>query len=353
MLYGLFFFGNFTFEVMVGHCANAGVGPNVFCGFNHIDDGVNRQDDTHDADGGTDAGHERQGQEVAAHGDTGITDGSQDGDEEPGNHGANREVKAAVLHEEQGRDQDESSTAVHVDGRADRQDETRYLRMDVEALFCRSQGDRQGAGRALGEQGDGNGRSHLAEDVNRIESTEDEENRQDDEELDEVAAEDDQGVFPQGTDDDASFNLCRQLCRESQDANRQDPEQGPDEGEQDFLQTQEAFQEDSAVFCLRHECQSQTDGSRDEHDRKDIARQERLEHVVRDDRQEVVVIGDFFQFLRDAGNAGIDEVYRQVARCDPEIEDQADGSGTDRRQKRVGDGVGEDTARFFLGSQSR
>lgn len=48
--YGLFFFGNFTFEVMVGHCANAGVGPNVFCGFNHIDDGVNRQDDTHDAD---------------------------------------------------------------------------------------------------------------------------------------------------------------------------------------------------------------------------------------------------------------------------------------------------------------
>lgn len=338
---------------MVGHCANAGVGPNVFCGLNHIDDGVNRQDDTHDADGGTDAGHERQGQEVAAHGDAGITDGSQDGDEEPGNHGADREVKAAVLHEEQGRDQDESSTAVHVDGRADWQDETRYLRMDVEALFCRSQGDRQGAGRALGEQGDGNGRSHLAEDVNRIESTEDEENRQDNEELDEVAAEDDQGVFAQGTDDDASFNLCRQLCRESQDADRQNPEQGPDEGEQDFLQTQEAFQEDSAVFCLRHECQSQTDGSRDEHDRKDIARQERLEHVVRDDRQEVVVIGDFFQFLRDVGNAGIDEVYRQVARCDPEIEDQADGSGTDRRQKRVGDGVSEDTARFFLGSQSR
>ena len=88
---------------MVGHGADGRIGPDVFSGFNHVDDGVDRQDDTHDADGGTDAGHERQGQEVAAHGDAGITDGSQDGDEEPGNHGADREVKAAVLHEEQGR----------------------------------------------------------------------------------------------------------------------------------------------------------------------------------------------------------------------------------------------------------
>lgn len=101
--------------------------------------------------------------------------------------------------------------------------------------FSRSQGDRQGTGRALGEQGDGNGRSHLAEDVNRIEAAEDQENRQDDEELDEVAAEDDQGIFTQGTDDDTGFNLSRQLCRESQDADRQNPEQGTDEGEQDFL----------------------------------------------------------------------------------------------------------------------
>ena len=67
----------------------------------------------------------------------------------------------------------------------------------------------------------------------------------------------------------------------------------------------------------------------------------------------MVVIGDFFQFLRDIGNAGIDEVYRQIARSDPEVECQADGGGTDGRQERVRDGVGEDAARFFLGSQSR
>lgn len=220
---------------MVGHGTDGRVGPDVFSSFNHVDDCVDRQDDTHDADRCTDAGHERQGQEIAAHGDAGVTDGCQDGYEEPGNHGAQRKVKAAVLHEEQGRDQNESGAAVHVDGRANRQDEARYLRMDVKTLFSRSQGDRQGTGRTLGEQGDGNGRSHLAEDVNRVETAKNQENRQDDEKLDEVAAKDDQGVFAQGTDDDTGFNLCRQLCRESQDADRQNPEQGPDEGEQDFL----------------------------------------------------------------------------------------------------------------------
>ena len=67
----------------------------------------------------------------------------------------------------------------------------------------------------------------------------------------------------------------------------------------------------------------------------------------------MVVIGDFFQFLRDIGNAGIDEVYRQVARGNPEVEYQADGGGTDGRQERVRDGMGEDAARFFFGSQRR
>ena len=123
---------------MVGHGTDSRVGPDVFGCFDHVDDGVDRQDDTHDADRRTDAGHERQSQEVAAHGDAGVADGSQDGDEEPGNHGAHGEVEAAVLHEEQGCDQDEGGTAIHVDGRADRQDEARYLGMDVEALFSRS-----------------------------------------------------------------------------------------------------------------------------------------------------------------------------------------------------------------------
>ena len=92
--------------------------------------------------------------------------------------------------------------------------------MNVKALFSRGQGNRQGAGRALGEQGDGDSRSHFAEDVERIQAANGQENRQDDEELNEVAAEDDQGIFPQSADDDTGFNLSCQLSREGQDAER-------------------------------------------------------------------------------------------------------------------------------------
>ena len=66
----------------MGHTADAGVGPDVFTGFNHIDDGVDGEDDSHDADGGADTAHERQGKEVAAHGYTGVSDGSKDRNEE-------------------------------------------------------------------------------------------------------------------------------------------------------------------------------------------------------------------------------------------------------------------------------
>ena len=155
-------------QVMVSHGADSCIRPNVFCRFDHIDDGVNRQDNAHDADRSSDTGHEGQGQEVASHRNTGVADGCQNGDEEPGNHRTHGQFRTTVLHEEQGRDQDEGCAAIHVDCRADRQDEARYLRMNVEALFSRGQGDRQGAGRALGEQGDGNGRSHFAEDVNGV-----------------------------------------------------------------------------------------------------------------------------------------------------------------------------------------
>ena len=79
---------NFIFQVILGHTADAGVGPDVFTGFNHIDDGVDGEDDSHDADGGADTAHERQGKEVAAHGYTGVSDGSKDRNEEPDNHGS-------------------------------------------------------------------------------------------------------------------------------------------------------------------------------------------------------------------------------------------------------------------------
>ena len=168
LLYGLFFFGNFTFEVMVGHCANAGVGPNVFCGFNHIDDGVNRQDDTHDADRSADAAHQRQGEEVAAHRYACVTNSSQYGYQQPCQHGGHGQLEACVLHYENGGNQDEGSAAVHVDGGADRQYKAGNSFVNLQVLFSGSHGYRQGACGALGEQSNSDCRRHFLEYINRV-----------------------------------------------------------------------------------------------------------------------------------------------------------------------------------------
>ena len=104
---------------MVGHRTDAGVGPYVFGCFHHIDDGVDGQDDAEDGNGGTDARHQRERQEEATHGDTGIADGRDDGDEYPQEDGAKRERCASVLHHEERGDEDKGGTAVHIDGGAD------------------------------------------------------------------------------------------------------------------------------------------------------------------------------------------------------------------------------------------
>lgn len=175
-------------QIVIGHSAYGRVGPNVFCRFNHIDDRIDRQDNTHDADGSTDGRHERKRQEVAAHGHASIANGGEDGDEEPNDHRRQGQFKACILHEEEAGDEDESSTAIHVDCRADWQYEARYLFVDAKILFRRCQRYRQCAGRALCEEGYGNGRRHLLEYVNRIKTPNDQEEGQYDEELDDVAA---------------------------------------------------------------------------------------------------------------------------------------------------------------------
>lgn len=44
----------FTLKIMINHRAYGCIGPNVFSGFNHIDNGINRQDDTEQSDWSTD-----------------------------------------------------------------------------------------------------------------------------------------------------------------------------------------------------------------------------------------------------------------------------------------------------------
>jgi hypothetical protein len=110
-------------DVVICHGAHAAVGPYILCRLYHVDDSIDGEDDTHDADGRTLTGHQREGEKITTHGHTGIADGRDDGDDEPEKHRGEREDGSAVLHDEETCDKYEGGTAVHVDRRADRQHE--------------------------------------------------------------------------------------------------------------------------------------------------------------------------------------------------------------------------------------
>ena len=110
----------------------------------------------------------------------------------------------------------------------------------------------------------------------------------------------------------------------------------------------ESLQQHGAILRLGHEGERESDSRRDEHDREHIARKERLQQVVRDDRKNVVVIGKRPELLRHIGHPRADDLGRQVARCDPYIESESDGRRRNRRQERIRHGMGEDAPRLLL-----
>ena len=89
-------------QIVVGHGGHGRVGPDVHAGLNHVDDGVDGQNGAHQVNRHIHGAHERERQEVAAHGHAGIADCGEHGHEQPDNHGPRGNDDARVLHEEQG-----------------------------------------------------------------------------------------------------------------------------------------------------------------------------------------------------------------------------------------------------------
>ena len=88
-----------SLAILVGHRADAGVGPDVFGGFYHVDDGIDREDDAHNADWGASASCKGEGKEIAAHWYSGIAYGREDGEEYPKKDSLPGQFNAAVLHQ--------------------------------------------------------------------------------------------------------------------------------------------------------------------------------------------------------------------------------------------------------------
>lgn len=120
-------------------------------------------------------------------------------------------------------------------GRTKRETRGGYL----QTRFRRGEGDGQHPRAALGEERDGDGGRYLLEDADGIETAREEEEGDDEEELDEVAADDDGRVFPERADDDTRFDLRGELRRKREDAEGQHEEEGADQREEELLQAVE------------------------------------------------------------------------------------------------------------------
>ena len=54
-----FFSSGLFLQVLIYHGADTGVGPYILCRLYHVDNGIDWQDDAHDADRSIDTGHQR------------------------------------------------------------------------------------------------------------------------------------------------------------------------------------------------------------------------------------------------------------------------------------------------------
>jgi len=69
---------------MVDDGGDAGVRPDVESGFDHVDEGIERKNDPHECHGDVHGSEEGGGEKEAAHRNTGIANGSEGGEKNPG-----------------------------------------------------------------------------------------------------------------------------------------------------------------------------------------------------------------------------------------------------------------------------
>ena len=110
----------------------------------------------------------------------------------------------------------------------------------------------------------------------------------------------------------------------------------------------DSLEEHLTVLRLGGEGKPKPRRRRNEHDREDVARDKRSEHIVRHDGEEVIVVGQPLQLARYLRCACADNIGGQVRGGEPEEKCQSNRRRTDRRQQRVGDGVGKDAPRVAL-----
>ena len=289
---------------MVRHGGDAGVARNVHRGFDHVDDGVDREDHTHQVNRDVEGRHEGEGEEVAAHRNTGVADSGDHGDDHPDCHRTARNRDAGILHQVEGRDQNERSAAIHVDRGADREHEAGNAAVKAQVLFSRGKCHRKRTGGALREESNSKRREHALQDAQRIDPAGEKEERQHNEELQQVTRHHNGDILAEGTNDHTGFNLGGQLACKGKNTDRENEEKCADQREKEFLESEDHPEQGITAFRAGHEGESQADGNSDHQNGKHIAFKEGVQNVVRNDRQEVVVVAEGLKILRNGSGTG-------------------------------------------------
>ena len=114
----------FGLELLINHSVDAGIGPDIDARFDHIDNRVDRQDDSQNSNRSADTGHQGESQEETAHRHPGVTDRGNHRDQDPQQNCTGSQFHAAILHHKERGHKDKRRTAVHVDGAAQGQHKT-------------------------------------------------------------------------------------------------------------------------------------------------------------------------------------------------------------------------------------
>lgn len=338
-------------QVLVRHGAHAGIRPHVFRRFHHVDDGVKRKNHAHHADVRVHPGHERKREKVASHGNACVPHRRHHGDEHPQKHGPEGKFHSGVPHREQGRDKDKRRAAVHVDGRANRQNETGNFGFHLQIVFGGLHGHGQGRRGAFREKGHQHRGRHFLENRNRIQPAQKQKQGQHDKELDSVSAEHDGDVLSERPDDDARVHLGGKLGGKSHDAERKREYERADQRKEKFAETEHSLHERGSVFGFRHKGEPESRGGGDKQNAENVPVQKRIHHIVRDDVQNVVVIRHRLEILRNFRGAGAYKFRRQRVRTYRQVERKPDKCRGERREKRVKNRMGENSPGVLFKSE--
>ena len=257
-----------------------GVAGDVEGGTAHVEQLVDARDDRDAFDRQADRLEHHRQHDHARAGDTGGADGCERRRQDNHGHLAKRQVNAVAAGDEDRRDGLIDSCAVHVDRRAERQDEGGDVVLNAH-LIAALLGDRQGRHRGRGRESEDSRGEHALEELDRAHLREDLDRQAvDQHDMDDVAeignANDDEQVADDGRAVDGD-----DVCHQAEDADRGELDDHHHDLHDDFFHAVDKLCDLLALLTGGQDARAEEDG--DDDDRQHVGVDHGLEEVIGED----------------------------------------------------------------------